>query len=98
VTDGNERSADCQDFLHVLAFTNVSGRSVFSRCFKYWNMNGDYISAPSGSFDRIVDSRGAFNPMPTFHLKAWLIYQLDVRIRAINHQSVATVPTTSLLR
>jgi len=35
-------------------------------------MNGDYISAPSGSFERIVDSRGAFNPMPDFHLKAWL--------------------------
>ena len=34
----NERSADCQDFLHILAFTNISGRSVFSRCFKYWDM------------------------------------------------------------
>jgi hypothetical protein len=39
VRDENERSAYCQDSLHILAFTNVSGRSVFSRCFKYWNMN-----------------------------------------------------------
>ena len=43
LTGGLERIADCQDSLHVLAFTNVSGRSVFSRCFKYWNMNRGYI-------------------------------------------------------